>query len=64
MIIADLLIAALSLAILMAAAWIAQRRTGQSGWVDTIWSLSVGLVRRQVLALLGAPICAGLPTGW
>jgi steroid 5-alpha reductase family enzyme len=60
MIIADLLLAALSLAILMAAAWFAQRRTGQSGWVDTIWSLSVGFVGAG-LAL--APIRAGSPTG-
>jgi steroid 5-alpha reductase family enzyme len=27
----------------MAAAWGIQRRTGQSGWIDTIWSLSAGL---------------------
>jgi steroid 5-alpha reductase family enzyme len=33
---------ALSLAILMALAWIVQQRTGNSGWVDTIWTFSVG----------------------
>jgi steroid 5-alpha reductase family enzyme len=35
---------ALSLAALMAMAWLVQQRTGNSGWVDTIWTLSVGLV--------------------
>jgi steroid 5-alpha reductase family enzyme len=35
---------ALSLSILMAIAWRVQQRTGNSGWVDTIWTFSVGLV--------------------
>jgi steroid 5-alpha reductase family enzyme len=35
---------ALSLAILMALAWVVQQRSGNSGWVDTIWTFSVGLV--------------------
>ncbi|MBC9879211.1 DUF1295 domain-containing protein [Bradyrhizobium sp. INPA01-394B] len=35
---------ALSLAALMAFAWVVQQRTGNSGWVDTIWTFSVGLV--------------------
>jgi steroid 5-alpha reductase family enzyme len=35
---------ALSLSILMALAWAVQQRTGNSGWVDTIWTFSVGLV--------------------
>jgi len=35
---------ALSLSILMAFAWGVQQRTGNSGWVDTIWTFSVGLV--------------------
>src|SRR5579864_2930462 len=35
---------ALSLSILMAGAWMVQQRTGNSGWVDTIWTFSVGLV--------------------
>jgi steroid 5-alpha reductase family enzyme len=35
---------ALSLSILMAIAWTVQQRTGNSGWVDTIWTFSVGLV--------------------
>jgi steroid 5-alpha reductase family enzyme len=35
---------ALSLSILMAGAWVVQQRTGNSGWVDTVWTFSVGLV--------------------
>jgi steroid 5-alpha reductase family enzyme len=35
---------AASLSILMMGAWVAQQRTGNSGWVDTIWTFSVGLV--------------------
>lgn len=35
---------ALSLSALMAIAWVVQQRTGNSGWVDAIWTCSVGLV--------------------
>jgi steroid 5-alpha reductase family enzyme len=35
---------ALALSVLMAGAWAVQQRTGNSGWVDTIWTFSVGLV--------------------
>ncbi len=35
---------AVSLSILMAMAWMVQQRTGNSGWVDTIWTFAVGLV--------------------
>jgi len=35
---------ALSLSILMTFAWVVQQRTGNSGWVDTIWTFAVGLV--------------------
>lgn len=38
------LVIALSLAVLMALAWVVQQRTGNSGWVDTIWTFAVGLV--------------------
>jgi len=34
---------AVSLSILMTIAWVVQQRTGNSGWVDTIWTFSVGL---------------------
>ena len=33
-----------SLSILMAFAWLVQQKSGNSGWVDTIWTFSVGLV--------------------
>ncbi len=39
-----LLAIALSLCVLMALAWLVQQRTGNSGWVDTIWTFAVGLV--------------------
>jgi steroid 5-alpha reductase family enzyme len=35
---------ALSLSVLMAGAWMVQQRTGNSGWVDTIWTFAIGLV--------------------
>src|SRR5256885_17254197 len=35
---------AVSLSILMAGAWVVRERTGNSGWVDTIWTFSLGLV--------------------
>src|ERR1700757_2957449 len=35
---------AVSLSVLMAGAWMVQQRTGNSGWVDTIWTFSLGLV--------------------
>src|SRR5882762_3360606 len=34
---------AVSLSILMAGAFLVQQRTGNSGWVDTIWTFSLGL---------------------
>ncbi len=34
---------AVSLSILMAGAFLVQQRTGNSGWVDTIWIFSLGL---------------------
>ena len=34
---------AVALSVLMSGAWVAQQRTGNSGWVDTIWTLSLGL---------------------
>ena len=35
---------ALSLSVLMAGAWVVQQRSGNSGWVDTIWTFSLGFV--------------------
>ena len=39
-----LLAIAVSMSVLMAGAWAVQSRTGNSGWVDTIWTFSLGLV--------------------
>src|ERR1700719_4787287 len=39
-----LLAIALSLCVMMALAFLVQQRTGNSGWVDTIWTFAVGLV--------------------
>ena len=36
--------AGLALALIMSAAWAVQLRTGQSGWIDSIWSFAVGIV--------------------
>jgi steroid 5-alpha reductase family enzyme len=41
---AALVAIALALSILMAFAWVVRGRTGNSGWVDTIWTFAVGLV--------------------
>ena len=41
---AALLLIAAALCALMAGAWVVQQRTGNSGWVDTIWTFSVGMV--------------------
>jgi steroid 5-alpha reductase family enzyme len=35
---------AVAMSVLMAMAWAVQQRTGNSGWVDTIWTFSVGFV--------------------
>ena len=41
---AALVLIAVSLSILLAGAWLVQQRTGNSGWVDTIWTFALGLV--------------------
>jgi steroid 5-alpha reductase family enzyme len=38
-----LLIVAISLSAIMALAWALERKSGKSGWIDAIWSFSVGL---------------------
>lgn len=44
--------------VVMAVAWLVQRRTGSSGWIDTIWSLGVGAG-----GILAALIPSGLLPG-
>jgi steroid 5-alpha reductase family enzyme len=48
---------AISFSVLMAGAWAVQQRTGNSGWVDTIWTFSLGLVGvgRALWPVEGAP---------
>jgi steroid 5-alpha reductase family enzyme len=48
----------LSLSLLMALAWMIQQRTGNSGWVDTTWTYSVGVI--GAIAALW-PLDDGLP---
>ena len=38
-----LLVVAISLSAIMAFAWALERKTGKSGWIDAIWSFSVGV---------------------
>lgn len=38
-----LLLLAAGLSVIMTGAWVVQRMTGASGWIDTIWSVAVGL---------------------
>src|SRR6202000_1786779 len=45
---------ALSLSALMAGAWLVQQGTGNSGWVDTIWTFALGLVGAGSALLPGA----------
>jgi steroid 5-alpha reductase family enzyme len=54
---AALVLIAASLSILMAGAFLAQQRTGNSGWVDTIWTFSLGLVGSlsALLPIAGSP---------
>ncbi len=39
-----LLSIAIALSVIMAGAWLVQQRTGNSGWVDTIWTFGLGAV--------------------
>ena len=34
---------AVALSLLMAGVWVVQQRTGNSGWVDSVWTFSLGL---------------------
>lgn len=49
-----LAVAAIALTGVMALAWLAQRRTGNSGWIDAIWSFGVGGATVLTLTLLPA----------
>jgi steroid 5-alpha reductase family enzyme len=49
-----LLVLAVFLSVVMALAWTTALRTGKSGWIDAIWSLSVGSA--GAFAALAAPV--------
>lgn len=38
-----LIVIAIGLSLAMTAAWAIQRKTGASGWIDTIWSFAIGI---------------------
>ena len=46
-------LSAVMLSAAMALAFVVQRRTGQSGWIDTIWSFSIGATGAMALMLQG-----------
>jgi len=48
---------AVALSVLMTGAWLVQQRTGNSGWVDTIWTFSLGLTgaASALWPIAGAP---------
>jgi steroid 5-alpha reductase family enzyme len=50
-----LLIVAISLSAIMALAWALERKSGKSGWIDAIWSFSVGLGSVIAVVLADAP---------
>lgn len=52
MILPSLAVAGLILTLAMAGAWALQRQTGNSGWIDTVWSFSVGGANLVGLAVL------------
>ncbi len=67
---ATIIIAALLLSALMSAAWLIQRISGNSGWVDTIWSLATGIGCLVAIGLADALdserqwLAAGIVTIW
>jgi steroid 5-alpha reductase family enzyme len=53
--IAALAASGIFLVLAMAGAWVVQRRTGNSGWIDTTWSFAVGVASVLGLLLLRIP---------
>lgn len=55
-----LAVMAVALSILMTGAWLVQQRTGNSGWVDTIWTFSLGIVGAggALWPMTGEPVAA------
>jgi steroid 5-alpha reductase family enzyme len=59
----SLVFAAVFLVVAMSLAWAVQRRTGNSGWIDTIWSFAVGVAGAGV-ALTAAGADGPGPRQW
>ena len=51
--------AAIFMSLAMTLAWAIQRKTGNSGWIDTVWSFAVGAAA-FVLALVPAAASSAL----
>ena len=61
---AALIFAECALALVMTAAWAAQRATGRSGWIDAAWTLGTGAVAALLaLSPLGGPDGSGWRRG-
>jgi steroid 5-alpha reductase family enzyme len=56
---------AAALSLVMSLAWVIEQRTGNSGWIDTVWTFGVGAVGvASALVPLGADGAANLPRRW
>jgi steroid 5-alpha reductase family enzyme len=56
---------AIALSQVMSLAWAAEQRTGNSGWIDTVWTFGLGVVGvTSALIPLGADSAASLPRRW
>jgi steroid 5-alpha reductase family enzyme len=51
------------LGLLMCAAWVVQRRTGQGGWADAFWSFGLGAAGSGVALALAGRGAVGLGSG-
>ena len=60
-VVAAFLIAEVALAAIMAAAWAVERATGETGWIDAVWTLGVGATGAILAA---APLGDGDGSGW
>jgi steroid 5-alpha reductase family enzyme len=53
------------LSLLMSLAWVVEQRTGNSGWIDTVWTFGVGFVGvGSALIPLGTDPADNLPRRW
>jgi steroid 5-alpha reductase family enzyme len=54
-----------ALSLVMSLAWVIEQRTGNSGWIDTVWTFGIGAVGvASALVPLGADAEANLPRRW